>query len=150
VKAIQQLISYFEAKGRLSARQIEQMVARGFWEKYTGTDLPTLEKQVGHTFYFQATGSANGRLWGTDVYTSDSDLGTACAHAGLLRVGETGTVKVTIVKPLTVFPGSRRHGVMSQTWTNGWSGAFTVERFTRDSAGVPGFARLHPTGERRT
>jgi len=140
VKAIQQLISYLEARGRLSDRQIEQLVARGFWDQYTGADLPSLEKQIGHTFYFQATGNANGRLWGTDVYTSDSDLGTACVHAGLLRVGEAGVVKATIVKPLSVFPGSRRHGVSSQTWSNGWSGAFTVDRFKKDSA-MPGFVR---------
>jgi len=141
VKAIEQLIGYFEARGRLSARQIEQLVVRGFWNKYTGADLPSLEKQIGHTFYFQATGNSGGRLWGTDVYTSDSDLGTACVHAGLLRVGESGVVKVTIVKPLTVFPGSQRHGVSSQAWTNGWSGAFTVDRFKKQEPGMPSFVR---------
>ena len=70
MKAIEQLINYFEARGRLNARQVEEFLARGYGSRYTGADLPSLEKQVGQSFYFQATGANNGRLWGTDVYTS--------------------------------------------------------------------------------
>jgi LCCL domain len=134
MKAIQQLISYFDERGRLTRRQIEELVSRGYWAQYTSADLRSLEQKVGQSFCIQTTGNAHGPLWGTDVYTSDSDLGTACVHAGLLRRGEPGVIKVTIVAPLSVFPGSTRNGVTSSLWTNGWPGAFEVELFKKPHA----------------
>ena len=74
------------------------------------------------------TGNNLGTIWGTDVYTTDSNLGTACVHAGLLKVGEAGTVKVTIVEPVPIFQASTRNGITSQSWQTGWGGAFTVEK----------------------
>jgi hypothetical protein len=131
MKAIHQLISYFEERGRLNARQLDELVAKGYWGQYTAADLRSLEHKVGQSYFFQATGSADGPLWGTDVYTSDSNLGTACVHAGVLKVGESGAVKVTMVKPLAVFQGSTRNGITSSLWSNGWSGAFQVEQFRK-------------------
>lgn len=127
MKVIQQIIAYLESRGRLHPRQIEQLVARGYWGQYTNADLRALEKQVGQSFFFQVTGDNRGPVWGTDTYTSDSSLGTACVHAGLLRPGESGVVKVTMVHPLPVFPGSARNGVTSFPWTTGWPGAYEVE-----------------------
>jgi hypothetical protein len=131
MKAIHQLISYFEERGKLSRRQIEDLVAKGYWGHYTAADLRSLEQKIGQSFFFQATGSSTGPLWGTDTYTSDSDLGTACAHAGVLKPGESGAVKVTVVQPVAVFQGSTRNGVTSSTWNTGWSGAFQVEGFKK-------------------
>jgi hypothetical protein len=131
MKAIHQLVSYFEERGLLSRLQIEELVAKGYWGVYTSADLRSLEQQVGRNFYFQATGNADGPLWGSDIYTSDSNLGTACVHAGLLEIGETGAVKVTMHKSPASFPGSTRNGITSAIWTTGWSGAFQVERFKR-------------------
>ncbi len=127
MKVIEQLIAYFEERGKLSRRQVAQLVEKGYWGQYTSADLRSLEKKVGQSFFFQVTGEASGPLWGTDVYTSDSSLGTACVHAGLLRPGQSGVVKVTIVPPVAVYPGSTRHGVSSRDWTTGWSGAYRVE-----------------------
>ena len=129
MKAIEQLINYFEARGRLNARQVEEFLARGYGSRYTGADLPSLEKQVGQSFYFQATGANNGRLWGTDVYTSDSDLAVASVHAGVLRPGESGVVRVTIVPPLPVFQGSTRNGVTSSAF-GPYPGAYRVARWS--------------------
>src|SRR6266853_1557294 len=111
MKAIQQLIAYFEARGQLTRTQIEQFVSLGYWGQYTPGELRTLERQIGHSFYFQVAGDVIGPLWGTDVYTSDSDLGTACVHAGALQIGQEGVVKVTVVSPPATFKGSRRNGV---------------------------------------
>jgi hypothetical protein len=127
VKAIQQLIGYFAERGRLGRKQIKQLVAKGYWGQYTSADLRSLERRVNESFYFQVTGETHGPLWGTDVYTSDSDLGTACVHAGLLRPGEAGGVKVTIVPPLPVYKGSVRNGTTSRDWNTGWPGAYRVE-----------------------
>jgi hypothetical protein len=127
VKVIQQLIAYFEQRGRLSRRQVEELVAKGYWGLHDSADLRSLEDKVGQSFYFNVTGEPHGALWGTDIYTSDSSLGVACVHAGLLEPGENGMVKVTMVKPIPVFQGSTRNGVKSSTWNTGWSGAYEVE-----------------------
>jgi len=127
MKVIQQLIAYFEERGRLTRKQVKELIAKGYWGQYTPGELRTLERKVGQTFLFQVAGETHGPLWGTDVYTSDSDLGTACVHAGVLRPGEEGAVKVTVVKPPPTFKGSPRHGVTSSDWHTGWSGAFRVE-----------------------
>lgn len=128
MKVIQQLIAHFEQKGRLTRRHLEQFVARGYWGHYTSDDLRSLEHQVGDSFFFEATGDTFGPLWGVDTYTSDSNLGAACVHAGLLRPGESGIVKVTFVKPPDTFQGSARNGITSHVWNNGWSGAFRLDR----------------------
>jgi hypothetical protein len=127
VKVVQQLIAYFAEKGRLKRRHLAQLTEKGYWGQYTSGDLRSLEGKVGQSFFFQVTGDAHGALWGTDVYTSDSSLETACVHAGVLRPGESGVVKVTMVPPVAVYRGSTRNGVSSHDWTSGWSGAYRVE-----------------------
>src|SRR5262249_41905552 len=106
MKVIQQLIAYLEGRGRLTAGQIEQLVSKGYWGHYTGADLRSLAHKVGQSFFFQVTGATTGPLWGTDIYTSDSALAAVCVHVGLLRPGETGVVKVTMVPPVPVFAAS--------------------------------------------
>lgn len=71
------------------------------------------QNDIGKIFSFRVTANANGSLWGTDVYTTDSTLAMAVIHCGLLQPGQTGVVKVTIVPSPNVFVGSTRHGVTS-------------------------------------
>jgi LCCL domain len=129
VKVIHQLISYFHERGRFSDEQLEEFIKKGFWGIHDPMEMRSLEARIGESFYFQVSADVNGPLWGTDIYTSDSSLGKACVHAGVLAPGESGIVKVTIVKPILVFSGSTRNGVASSSWTTPWSGAFTVEKF---------------------
>jgi hypothetical protein len=135
MKVIQQLIAYFEERGRLSRKQVRELIAKGYWGQTTTVDLRALEGKIGQSFFYEVTGYEHGALWGTDVYTSDSLLATACVHAGLLRPGETGTVKVTMVQPLPVFSGSTRNRVTSGSWTTGWSGAYRVELIRKSAGG---------------
>jgi hypothetical protein len=131
MKAIHQLIGYFEGKRQLTRQQIKELVAKGYWGQYTAQDIRQLETKIGESFVFEATGNLRGPLWGTDIYTSDSDLGAACVHAGILKPGEKGVVKVTMVAPIPIFTGTTRNGMTSATWTPGWSGAYTVEAADR-------------------
>jgi hypothetical protein len=72
---------------------------------------------AGRALLFEVTGRTDGMLWGTDVYTADSDLGTAAVHAGALGDGERGVVRVTVVDGANVdFEGSDRHGVWSESF----------------------------------
>src|SRR5262245_17253893 len=86
----------------------------------------------GTAFYFRVTGAAGGSLWGSDVYTSDSTIAKAAVHAGVLKVGETGVVKVTLVAPPPTFQGGTRNGVTSSPY-GAYPGAYTVEKVDPDN-----------------
>jgi hypothetical protein len=69
---------------------------------------------IGKTLKFRVTGNAAaGSVWGTDVYTTDSALAAVVVHAGVLKQGETGVVKVTMLPSPPAFVGSARNGVTS-------------------------------------
>jgi hypothetical protein len=90
-------------------------------------NLMALQGSIGKTFRFRVTGNVAGSLWGTDVYTTDSSLETAAVHAGVLKPGQTGVVKVTILAPPPFFTGTTRNGVTSQPYA-GFPGAFKVSK----------------------
>lgn len=74
-------------------------------------------QQVGKSFHFQVTGSNQGPVWGTDVYTSDSHLATAAVHAGALELGEEGVVRVSVVSMIGMeIVGTVRNGIMTMNW----------------------------------
>ncbi|HKA05750.1 MAG TPA: LCCL domain-containing protein, partial [Gemmataceae bacterium] len=75
-----------------------------------------LREQVGKTLSFQLVGSADGPIWGTDVYTADSRLATAAVHAGVLKVGQRGVVRVTVLPGMDLYQGKERHGVISNSY----------------------------------
>jgi len=56
-------------------------------------------------------------IWGTDVYTLDSNLVLAAIHAGAIKLGEIRTVNIKIVKAPNLFIGSERNGVKSYQFT---------------------------------
>jgi hypothetical protein len=89
--------------------------------------LKALENQVGKTFKFKVTGTVNGSVWGTDVYTTDSNLATVAVHAGVIKEGQTGVVKVKIVTPPPQFQGSIKNGVTTHPW-NAYPGAYQVSK----------------------
>jgi hypothetical protein len=72
--------------------------------------------KIGQTFYFKVTGATTAIIWGTDVYTTDSQLATAAVHAGAVRAGQTGVVKVTMLASPPAFQGSSRNGVTSNPY----------------------------------
>lgn len=76
---------------------------------------------------FLVTGTTEGFVWGTDVYTSDSDLATAAVHAGVLRPGETARVRVSFLPGRESYLGSPRNGITSLSWRR-FAVSFRVER----------------------
>lgn len=77
---------------------------------------------------FEVVGSADGNIWGTDIYTGDSRLAVAAVHAGAVRVGERALVRVTLTNGSErTFDGSERYGIRSLDYGN-YSLAFRVER----------------------
>ncbi|WP_269539873.1 LCCL domain-containing protein [Cerasicoccus fimbriatus] len=77
-------------------------------------------------FYFQVTGNSYSGVYGTDIYTDDSGLASVAVHAGVIGVGETAIVKVTILPGQSSYTGSVRNGVSSSSWGS-WQGSYSVE-----------------------
>src|SRR5437660_8058831 len=88
-------------------------------------DLRDLRKNVGQSYYFDVRGATTGSVWGTDVYTYDSNLATAAVHAGVLRDGQRGVVLVTVLKGEDKYQGSTRNGVTTREY-GAWDGSYRI------------------------
>jgi hypothetical protein len=113
MKVIQELVAYFERRGRLTRTQVRKLLDQGLLAADAPANMLNLCDPIGATYYFRVTGEVTGSLWGTDVYTGDSAIAAAAVHAGLLKVGETAVVKITVEQPLARYQGSVRNGVTS-------------------------------------
>jgi len=116
MKVIQELVAYFERRGRLTRAQVRKLLDQGLLAGDAPANMLNLCDPIGATYYFRVTGEATGSVWGTDVYTGDSAIGTAAVHAGLVKVGETAVIRVTVEQPLTQYQGSVRNGVTSREY----------------------------------
>jgi LCCL domain len=88
--------------------------------------LTGFQAQVGQSLLFEVTGSNTGSIWGTEVYTDDSNLATAAVHAGILAAGQKGVVRVYILPGQESYPNTTKNGIASGSWGN-WTGSFRVE-----------------------
>ena len=87
-------------------------------------NLTTYRNKQGQTFQFTVTGSASGTVWGSDIYTDDSAVAAAAVHAGVLNVGETKTVTITILPGQSSYSATTRHGITTRTWGS-WGGSYS-------------------------
>jgi hypothetical protein len=90
-------------------------------------NLASLRSRPGTTIDMQVTGAASGPIWGSDFYTDDSSIAVAAVHAGVLKPGETGVVRVTIGRARDSYAGSERNGVRTSPYGK-FEGTFRVER----------------------
>lgn len=103
------------------------------------TNLTGYRNKVGQTFQFAVTGSTSGGVWGTDIYTDDSSIGRAAVHAGVVSVGETKTVAITILPGQSSYTASNRNGIASSSW-GAWTGSYSFA----GSGGTIGIATTAP------
>ena len=113
MKAVQELVAYFDRRGKLSRRQLRRLLEQNLVASDAPTSMHGLCETVGATYYFRVTGVTEGQLWGTGIYSGDSTIGAAAVHAGLLKPGKTDVLRVTVVTPPEKFPGTVRNGVTS-------------------------------------
>lgn len=72
---------------------------------------------VGKTLSFNVVGTTgSGSVWGSNPYTADSRLARAAVHAGVLRPGESGVVRVTILPGQQSYDGIERNAVTTRPW----------------------------------
>jgi len=82
---------------------------------------------IGKTFRFKVKGALGGAVFGSGVYTSHSALATAVVHAGLLKAGETGVIRVTFVAPPNAVPATVQNGITSTAFGQ-YGGAFMMSK----------------------
>lgn len=93
-----------------------------------GTSASQWDHPVGSrlTMVLPPDGNA-GSLWGTDIYTDDSSIGTAAVHAGLINFASGGRVTIEIRDGQPSYAGSRRNGVESSAYGQ-WGRSFVFIR----------------------
>ena len=91
-------------------------------------NMTNFRGNTGSVHTYQVTGTNDGSVWGgaNGIYTDDSKLSTAAVHAGLLRVGETATLKVVVVKGQSSYQGSTSNGIKSNDY-GAWHGSYRFE-----------------------
>jgi len=92
--------------------------------------MDVLRGRAGASFIVQVVGSATGTVWGTGVYTDDSSIATAGVHAGFLKPGEVGFLRVTVDGGRESYAASERNGIKSQPY-GPWAGSFRLERVAK-------------------
>ncbi len=127
MKVVQELVAYFDRRGKLSRKELRKLLEQNMVASDAPSSMHGLCEVVGTVYYFRVTGVAEGQLWGTDTYTRDSTIGAAAVHAGLLQVGESGYLKLTVVASLERYPGSTRNGVTSDEYAS-FPQAWTLEK----------------------
>jgi hypothetical protein len=113
MKVVQDLVTYFDQRGKLSRRQLRKLLEQHSIASDAPANMHGLCEAIGDNYYFRVTGVTEGQLWGTDIYSGDSTIGAAAVHAGLLKPSQTAILRVTVVTPPEKFPGSVRNGVTS-------------------------------------
>jgi hypothetical protein len=127
MKVIQELVGYFERRGKLTKKQIDILLKKGFLTSEAPRTLVGLCDQVGQTYCFQVKGEDTGTVWGSDIYTADSALAAAAVHAGAVKLGKTSVVRITVVEPLIAYHGSVRNGITTQSY-GPYGTAYRVDR----------------------
>ena len=125
MKVIQELVAYFDRRGKLPQRDIRRLLEQGYLAADAPVNFIELAEPLGATYYFRVTGEETGMAWGTDVYSGDSRIALAAVHAGLVKVGDKAVVKVVSVAPPPKFTGSARHGVTTHDFGR-YGSAFTI------------------------
>lgn len=103
-----------------------------WWEEASSTPIKTGTTKGKGDGQISAGWDKRG-IWGTDVYTDDSDLGLVLVHAGWIKWGgqtsndgDSLIVDVRIVPPLIHYTATERCGVLTRNWGNGHDGSSIV------------------------
>jgi hypothetical protein len=126
-------------------RQLQQRlppVTASVTAELVNEGLPTRDEPVrmsmfrhlpGQILTFAIRGREDQPVWGTTTYTDDSGLESAAVHAGLMRAGQTGIVKVRVLPGQDKYDATSANGVRS----NEYSRADGSYRFTGVTVTMP-------------
>ncbi len=77
-------------------------------------------------FYFQVTGAFGYGVYGSNPYTDDSPIAVAAVHSGVLALGESGVIKLTILPGQSSYTGTIANGISSFSYGS-WVGSYLIE-----------------------
>ena len=63
-------------------------------------------------------------VYGSDIYTADSNICTAAVQAGALQRSAAGSVTLQTIASPQVFKGATRNGIKSEAWAQPADAAF--------------------------
>jgi exopolysaccharide biosynthesis protein len=78
-------------------------------------------------FSYIITGSTSGTVWGSRIYTDDSNIAKSAVHAGLVAVGETATVTIRILPGQSSYSSTTANGITTSSYGS-WSGSYEFVR----------------------
>jgi hypothetical protein len=112
------------------------------WETTAGVH----RGQNGQQFtYTCPAGGHPTRVVGTDVYTDDSSICTAAAHAGRINPSTGGTVTIEIKPGQNSYMGTGRNDILSESY-GAWSGSFAFVGAASAPQGRSYTAQPRPAG----
>jgi len=86
------------------------------------TSVTTYRGQNGQRLVYDCPNGGGGSVWGSEVYTDDSNVCRAAVHAGIID-SRGGTVTIEVRPGRSTYKGSSRNGVASGDY-GAWSGSF--------------------------
>lgn len=86
-------------------------------------DLSDYRGQDGTVLSMEVTGTTDGNAWGTGIYSDDSDIPHAAVHAGVVKLGETKWIEITILPGQSSYKGTLKNGIESYDYSE-WEGSF--------------------------
>jgi hypothetical protein len=127
--------SKYEGSRRNGIESLSAASAGGSYRFGTGneasvarpTSIAAFRGRTGDTVTVPVVGAVSGSVWGSEIYTDDSSLAACAVHAGILRVGEFGFVRVTMAPGEASYAGTSRNGVVSQDY-GAFQGSFRIAR----------------------
>ncbi|NCC14329.1 MAG: hypothetical protein EOM32_13270, partial [Spirochaetia bacterium] len=115
---------FIDAKGNVVSPQKPSSTAIEIPGAQWGTNATQWEFKPGMRYSVTLPpGGSAGTVWGTDIYTNDSCIGTAAVHAGLITFNAGGKVTLELVEGKPSYEGSTRNGVTSSSYGD-WGGSY--------------------------
>ena len=79
-------------------------------------NFTTYRVKIGQSCTFKITGATGRRIYGTNIYTEDSNIVTAAIHADVLHVGETKNITIKILSGQPYYVVSTQNNVSSLSY----------------------------------
>lgn len=90
----------------------------------TAPDTPSGFEQGSAYACICPSSPSSGAIYGSGIYTNNSNICIAAIHAGVLRKGANGPVILQIVSSPPVFRGKTQSGIKSEVWPKPTASAF--------------------------
>jgi len=117
------VIAYDKANNETKSNVISVETPIEYLESVNATQY---REQIGKTFAVNIKGSDTGSVWGSSPYTDDSNIAKAAVHAGLVKIGETKTVKIIMTSGQSSYASSTKNGITTSSYGS-WPASFMFE-----------------------